>query len=93
MFPLKSGKYLVSYRKSESDRYGSVEFDPENKTLGEAVYASNDYDIAEVVAVEKHERPKKLPSEVDMGVKTGLLLCQDVNFHDMDTSLSIQNCR
>ena len=23
--------------------------------------------------------PKKLPSEVDMGVKTGLLLCQNVN--------------
>ena len=29
--------------------------------------------------VEKHNRPKKLPSEVDMGVKTGLLLCQDIN--------------
>ena len=26
-----------------------------------------------------YERPKKLPSEVDMQVKTGLLLCQDIN--------------
>jgi hypothetical protein len=88
VFPLKSGKYLVSYRKSESERYGLYEFDPENKVLGQAVYVSNDFDIAEVVAVEKKERPKKLPSEVDMGVKTGLLLCQDVNFHDINTSFS-----
>jgi hypothetical protein len=88
VFPLKSGKYLVSCRKSGSDRFGLYEFDPENKALGQAVYGSNDFDIAEIVAVEKKDRPKKLPSEVDMEVKTGLLLCQDVNFHDLNSVLS-----
>ena len=33
----------------------------------------------DAVAVEIQVRPKKLPSEVDFGVKTGLLLCQDIN--------------
>lgn len=33
--------------------------------------------------VQTHERPKKLPSEVDMDVKTGLLLCQNINLTGM----------
>lgn len=86
VFPMKSGKLLVSYRKTDSDRYGLYEFDPENKVLGKAVYVGADFDVAEIVAVENRERPKKLPSEVDMGVKTGLLLCQDVNVHNLNAS-------
>jgi len=88
VFPLKTGKFLVAYRKSESDRFGLYEFDTDNKALGKLVYESKDFDIAEVVAAENRERSKKLPSEVDMGVKTGLILCQDVNFHDLTTSLN-----
>jgi hypothetical protein len=38
------------------------------------------------VAIENHGRPKKLPSEVDMGVKTGLILCQDINFNGIRAS-------
>ncbi len=86
VFPQKSGRLLVSYRKSESDRYALYEFDPEKKVLGKAIYSNNDYDVLEVVITGKHERPKKLPSEVDMGVKTGLLLCQDINILDMRPS-------
>jgi hypothetical protein len=89
VFPLKSGKFMVSYRKSDEDRYGLYEFDPENKALGEVVYGSKDFDVAEVVAAEIHSRPRKLPSEVDMGVKTGLFLCQDVTFHDMASLRSV----
>lgn len=86
VFPLQSGRYLVSYRKSEAERYALYEFDPDNKILGNAIYSNKDFDILEAVAVEKHERPKKLPSEVDMGVKTGLLLCQDINVLEMQSS-------
>ena len=86
VFPLQSGRYLVAYRKSEADRYALYEFDPDNKILSNAIYSNKDFDILEAVAVEKHERPKKLPSEVDMGVKTGLLLCQDINVSDMQSS-------
>jgi len=86
VFPLSSGKLLVSYRPSESERYGLFEFDPDNKLLGKPLYNSKSYDVSEAVVVEKHERPKKLPSEVDMGVKTGLLICQDVNVLDPESS-------
>jgi hypothetical protein len=85
VFPQHSGRLLVSWRKSESDRYALYEFDPENKVLGQAIYDNSDYDVLEVVVVEKHDRPKKLPSEVDMGVKTGLLICQNINVFEMQS--------
>ena len=85
VFPQPSGKLLVSYRKSENDRYALYEFDPDTKSLGKVIYNNNDYDALEAVVVRKHERPKKLPSEVDMGVKTGLLMCQDINDLEMKT--------
>ena len=84
--PLHSGRLIVSYRKSESDRYALYEFDQDKKTLGKALYSNAEYDVLEAVETGKHDRPKKLPSEVDMGVKTGLLLCQDINFSDIRLS-------
>jgi hypothetical protein len=84
VFPLPSGMMLVSYRPSETDRYALYEFDPLKKILGKYVYNSADYDVLEAVMVRKIDRPKKLPSEVDMGVKTGLLLCQDLNISDLE---------
>ena len=82
VIPGPSGKYLVTYRKSAADRFALYEFDPESKVLGQAVYASAEYDVLDAVVVEEVTRPKKLPSEVDTGVKTGLLLCQDINLLD-----------
>lgn len=82
VFSLPSGKLLVSYRLADTERYSVYEFDPETKTLGKSVFADTGYDVCELAMVHKHERPKKLPSEVDFGVKTGSLLCQDINFLD-----------
>jgi hypothetical protein len=79
---LKNGMLLVSFRKNSSDRYSLYEFDQEKNTLGKLLYNNSGYDVLEAVEVGTHERPKKLPSEVDMGVKTGLLMCQDINFTD-----------
>jgi hypothetical protein len=77
--PMHSGKLLVSYRKSESDRYALCEFDPDNKAPGKIIYNNAEFDVMEMIECGKHNRPKKLPSEVDLGVKTGLLMCQDIN--------------
>ena len=85
VYPLQSGKLLVSYRPSEADRYALYEFDPATRVLGKAVYGNSEFDELEAVVAEKHERPKKLPSEVDMGVKTGLLLCQDIHVLDLQS--------
>ena len=79
VLPLQSGKFLVSFRKSEAERYALYEFDPEKKSLGQTLYQNTEYDIIDIVVAGKYDRPKKLPSEVDMNVKTGLLLCQDIN--------------
>jgi hypothetical protein len=82
VLPLRPDKYLVSYRKSDSDRFALYEFNPEKRSLGPEVFNDPDYHILDLVRVKQYERPKKLPSEVDKQVKTGLLLCQDINFKD-----------
>lgn len=77
--PQKSDKYLVSCRNSDSETFALYEFDPEKKILGQMVFSDPGYNVLDVVITKEYERPKKLPSEVDMHVKTGLLLCQDIN--------------
>jgi hypothetical protein len=84
--PAPSGKILVSYRKSETDKYALYEFDTENRTLGKEIYNNDEYDILEVIETGQRLKPKKLPSEVDMGVKTGLIMCQDINMTEMTAS-------
>lgn len=82
VFPQPSGKLLVSYRKTATDRYALYSFDPEKKSLGNPIYGSNDFDVLEVVESVKLIRPRKLPSEVNAVIKTGLIMCQDVNVDD-----------
>jgi len=79
VFPQHSGTLLVSFRNAPGGRYGLYEFDPEKKSLGKPIYLSNDFDVLEVAEAVKHNRPKKLPSEVNTVIKTGLIMCQDVN--------------
>ena len=80
VLPLLSGKFLVSFRRPDSGRFALYEFDPVNKSMGNLVYEDPEYDVLDVALAAKYDRPRKLPSEVDMDVRTGLLLCQDINF-------------
>ena len=75
----KAGNWLVCYRKSAKEQYGLFEFDGQKKTMGNSLYEDKDYSVLDAVEVGPHERPKKLPSEVDMHVKSGLLMCQNIN--------------
>ena len=79
VFPEKPGKLLVCYRKSGTERYGLYEFETEKKSFDQNLYESKDYNVIDVIAAGAHPRPRKLPSEVDMHVKSGLLLSQDIN--------------
>ena len=81
----KQGKYLVSYRSDESEKYGLFEYDPEKMVVGNQIYLNKDFNVIESVFVKEHSRPKKLPSEVDTAVKTGLLLCQNINITGMNS--------
>ena len=89
--PLEQGSLLVSYRASDNEPYALYEFDEENKNLGKVIYKNENYNVLEAIVVKKKERPRKLPSELKMNVNTALLLCQDVNFTELqsviDTSL------
>lgn len=80
VMPIGPDNYLVSCRKSGTGNFALYEFDPENRSLGRMVFSDPGYNIVEAVPAEEYERPKKLPSEVDQEVKTGLLLCQNINF-------------
>jgi hypothetical protein len=88
VFPQPSGHLIVSYHKTVNDRYALYEFDPENKSIGKQIYSSNDFDVLEVVEVVKHIRARKLPSEVNGVIKTGLIMCQDVNIQDDPIKIS-----
>lgn len=79
VFPLPSGKLIVSYRMSETDGYALYEFDPTEKVLGQPVYRDPEYHAMEPVMIAKHIRPRNLPSEVEEAKTTGLLFCQDIN--------------
>ena len=79
VLPLRPDNYLVSCRKPDTEHFALFEFDPVKKSLGQEVLSDPDYNVLDAVLVKEYERPKKLPSEVDMQVKTGLLFCQDIN--------------
>lgn len=75
-----SGKMYVSCRLPGKNKFSIHEYDKEQGIVG-AVFENSEWDAFDPVVVLETARPKKLPSEVDPGVKTGLLLCQDVNFN------------
>ena len=80
VLPLTTDKYIISCRETDTAKFALYEFDPVRKMPGKIVLSDHVFDILDVVQVKERLRPKKLPSEVDMQVKTGLLLCQDINF-------------
>ncbi|MFZ0280881.1 MAG: hypothetical protein WAL29_04485 [Bacteroidales bacterium] len=82
VLPYQPDKYLVSWRRTDSDKYALYEFDPVNKSVGPEILTDASYNVLDAVRVGENVRPKNLPSEVDMQVKTGLLFCQNINFPD-----------
>jgi hypothetical protein len=70
---------LVTYRQSKTEKYSLYEFDPESRTIGNQLFKDDEHIINDAIEAGMYDRPRKLPSEVDLAVKSGLLLCQDVN--------------
>lgn len=75
-----TGKYFVTCRKQASESFSLFEFDPADNSLTLLLEPDNGFSLSGVLSVEEQSLPKKLPSEVDLNVKTGLLLCQDINY-------------
>lgn len=71
-------KLLTCYRSSPSEKYRLMEFSPGNNP-GDLLYEDKNYDVVEAYVIKSRVNPRRLPSEVDNLVKTGLVLCQDIN--------------
>lgn len=81
-----SGKLLITHKPTDDKKFGIYELDINTGSVS-FIYENPDYNIIDAVLIEKANIiPKKLPSEVDLGVKTGLLMCQNINFNDRLTS-------
>jgi hypothetical protein len=75
-----SGKLIISYRPTRDQKFALYLFDPATGLSAKPFFSETDYHVVEAVYAGAHAIPKKLPSEVDVEVKTGLLLCQDINY-------------
>jgi len=80
--PVPGGSLYLSYSPTPGEPYGIYPFDPVNRSMGPAIYTEEGFQALETVLVHTKERPKKLPSEVDMEVKTGQIMCQNINLVD-----------
>lgn len=86
VFITPRGEMLVSFRPGGSKSFGIFKYDLSGKNKPEPVYVEEESDMIDVVSAEAHPRQKKLPSEVDLGVKTGQIMCQDINVTGPKTS-------
>lgn len=78
--PLNGGGLLACYRESKDDLYDVFEIDSKDMNLIKPIFNDPQFTTIEAIKVEDRQRPKKIPSEVNMEEQTGLLLCQDINF-------------
>jgi len=78
------GKLITGFRKNENENFGLCEFEPENKSINE-IYKSEGYQVVDAVLVKAYQRPKNLPSEVQLQEKAGLMMCQDINFYGFES--------
>jgi hypothetical protein len=80
VFPLLSGRCLVSYRPSAKENYALYLLDPKTGNVGMIVFGHPEYHIIEAVAIVLRQPPRDLPSEVNEPMKTGIYFCQDIGF-------------
>jgi len=73
---------MTSYRKSKDKTFALYEFNSKSKKLGKLIYKNNDFNLVDAIVVKKNKRPRNLPSEVNLKSKTGLIICQNINFLD-----------
>ena len=79
VIPYTDDQLLTSYRKTASEVFSLNTFNAKVGTLSE-IYQSEGYNVVDAVLVQSYRRPRDLPSEIHPDVKTGLLVCQDINF-------------
>ena len=83
--PLDAGGCLVSYRPSSSETFGLYRFEPDSYQAP-VLLIRREMNLTDPVFIAAMDpRPRILPSAVDPGNSTGLLMSQDIN-HSMLTA-------
>lgn len=80
----RDNKLLTAFKKEGESSSALYEFDPSDGNLTK-MYNNDVYHVMEAVWVRSYDRPKNLPSEVQLQEKAGLLMCQDVNFYGLES--------
>jgi hypothetical protein len=70
---------LVSYQPSEGELFGLYRFNPESKETPTLLFQGEKHLKDPILIVVMPERPRILPSAVNPGNATGLLMSQDIN--------------
>ena len=82
VFPMEGSKMLVTYRPSASDPFALYTFDSDTEESLLMLYKGKGPVADPILVALMEERPMKLPSAVNPGNPTGLLMSQDIN-HSM----------
>lgn len=80
--PFDEGSCLVSYRPSGNEPYGIYRFDPGSGEAPSLLKQSGKHLTDPLLITVLEPRPRILPSAVNPGESTGLLMSQDIN-HSM----------
>lgn len=80
VIPCEDGTCLVSYRPSDSESFGLYRFEPGSGKAPSSLFKTTGH-LTDPVAIAAMEiRPRILPSPVDPGKPTALLMSQDINY-------------
>jgi hypothetical protein len=85
-----SGKLLVALKPEGKENYGVYEIDASGNSEPVLIYEDPDHNVTSALFAEAVPLAKKLPSEVDMHVKTGQIMCQDINICGPETKKNMK---
>jgi hypothetical protein len=78
-FPIEAGKLILSFKPVAKETFVVGEFDLLSLKV-KNLFEIDGCEMIDPIVVKKSDRQRKLPSEVDLGVYTGQLLCHDIHF-------------
>jgi hypothetical protein len=74
-----NGGVMIAFRPKNQEAYSLYSYEPDQNNSLKPVFGDPEISTLDAKLLTPRERPKKLPSAVDMSSQTALLLCQDAH--------------